>query len=250
MCTVIYIPLKNSVLFSSNRDEDPARKKAIAPAVYKSRNYDCLYPKDGAAGGSWIGLNETGNFVVLLNGGFAKHTRQTNYRKSRGLVVTEMLDSKNIISYWQHEDLKGIEPFTLVVYAQQKLHQLTWTGFEKHHVLPDPALPHIWSSSTLYSIEARKERADIFDRWLALSPVKSLNDLYRFLTTATDRDTENGFVMNRNEATRTCSISLIEITKDDGVFEYADLLVNKKSISRISFQNHLTALPLNSFIAP
>ena len=98
MCTVTYIPLKDHVLFSSNRDENPRRKPALAPKAVQGKNHELLYPSDGAAGGSWIGINNSGNLIIVLNGGFIDHIRLPKYRKSRGLIMTELLDSPTIIS--------------------------------------------------------------------------------------------------------------------------------------------------------
>ena len=86
MCTVTYIPLKNRVLFSSSRDEDPARKTAALPDFYKGKNNTSLYPADGAAGGTWVGLNGNGDLLIILNGAFVNHIKQPQYRLSRGLI--------------------------------------------------------------------------------------------------------------------------------------------------------------------
>ena len=53
------------------------------------------FPKDAAAGGTWIGVSEKKRLICLLNGGFTAHTREESYRLSRGVVVTQLLSAEN-----------------------------------------------------------------------------------------------------------------------------------------------------------
>jgi uncharacterized protein with NRDE domain len=226
MCTVTYIPLKNSVLFSSNRDENPARKNALPPSVYRSGDKTILYPADGLAGGTWIALNTHGDLIILLNGGFANHTRKNKYRQSRGILVRQMIASGSLIDFWNNTSMHDIEPFTLVVYAKQTLHQLVWTGNEKYHLLPDICQPHIWSSATLYDVVARQQREKVFRDYVNERGINTKSQLVEFLKTAMATDFHNGFVMNRNNLVSTCSISTVELQRDYFDFEYYDLLNN------------------------
>jgi uncharacterized protein with NRDE domain len=238
MCTVTYIPCKDSILFSSNRDEDPGRKTAEAPALHMLDNLPLLYPRDGEAGGSWIGLNESGVLVILLNGGFAKHERKPAYRHSRGFIVISMLASTDPVKYWNTCNFDHIEPFSLVVYAKKKLYHLVWTGIEKHSIEPDVTLPHIWSSSTLYDITANNYRLSKFNNFIASSLSLNKESVLDFLLTATSDELLNGFIMNRNELVKTCSISMVEIHPQNALFEYHDLLEGTIHRSDINFIRH------------
>ena len=91
MCTVLFIPNKISNYFVSLRDESPMRTKALLPLIVTKNKINFLSPIDPVAGGTWIGTNEFGNTIVLLNGGFKSHQKKNNYRKSRGLIVAELL---------------------------------------------------------------------------------------------------------------------------------------------------------------
>ena len=232
MCTVTYIPLKDRALFSSNRDENPSRRSAALPAFYKGKNNKMLYPADGAAGGTWIGLNDSGGVLILLNGGFVNHTKQPKYRISRGLIVKQLLDEKDILFAWEQLDLNNIEPFTVIAFLNNQLHQLVWTGYHRIEMKPDDSLPHIWSSATLYAPEFQTLRQEWFKEFLSKNPGATKEDLHKFLLRY--NDDENGFIMNRNESVKTCSISLIEIDHQQAAFDYFDLLKgdsNKQVIS-------------------
>ena len=91
MCTVVFIPANKKIFFASVRDESPLREKAIVPIISTIGNVSFLSPKDPVAGGTWIGANDQGNIIILLNGGFENHQRKNCYRKSRGIIVSELL---------------------------------------------------------------------------------------------------------------------------------------------------------------
>src|SRR5215207_5422808 len=92
MCTVTFIRQADKIYITSNRDEKHWRSNALPPAVYPFTSGNLLFPKDGDAGGTWIAAHENGNAIVFLNGGFIAHTPKPPYRKSRGLVLTNLID--------------------------------------------------------------------------------------------------------------------------------------------------------------
>src|SRR3954465_10304679 len=91
MCTVTFIPVKDKVYITSNRDEKVVRKQALQPAEYYRKGAKLLFPKDPDAGGTWIALHENGNAVVLLNGAFEKHKPNPPYLRSRGIVMLDII---------------------------------------------------------------------------------------------------------------------------------------------------------------
>lgn len=255
MCTVTYIPLQKSILFSSSRDENPNRKNALSPAVVEGENKTLLYPADGLASGTWIGLNNSGNLIILLNGGFLNHTRLEKYRLSRGLIVKQLLDSKNLLLSWEQLDFFEIEPFTLIAFSEGKLHQLVWTGHHKIASQPNPSVSHIWSSATLYAPEIQTLRQQWFQHFLNEHPNPDAKSLEAFLRQSHDQ--ENGFNMSRHAAIKTCSISVVEIKQQHAEFEYHDLLQNTSTLNHFRFDNHLNinsspnnegAFALNNFL--
>lgn len=229
MCTVTYIPLQKSVLLSSVRDESPLRKLASQPAIVPGKIGNRLYPADGVAGGTWIGMAETGYLLILLNGAFNQHVRKDSYRLSRGLIVKDLLDSMDPVMAWQKGDLTDIEPFTMVVYANKKLEVLVWDGNKKHHLYPNPKVPHIWSSATLYSENAVAMRLQWFQSFLSKNPQPCQQDVMDFLLFNPVYDLENGFYMNRQEVVKTISISLVEMKEKVAFFDYYDLLQPSQS---------------------
>jgi len=166
MCTVTYIPTRNGVLITSSRDERVSRPKALPPRTYVVNGYHLHYPMDGEAGGTWVAVKENNDAAVLLNGAFEKHAPNTTYRKSRGLVFVDIISTADPVDEFRSINLQGIQPFTMVIYVNRKLHQCVWDGIRRHHTILNSSLPHIWSSVTLYDVQARRQRADFFTGWL------------------------------------------------------------------------------------
>ena len=168
MCTVTYIPLGNSdFILTSSRDIPFSRKKADHPQKIKEDDIELCYPKDGKAGGTWIGLSDKKRLICLLNGGFEYHTSRTNYAKSRGLIVKELLKADDLHKGFQRVDLENVEQFTLTIvdwHKELELIEFIWDGTKKHIKLMSQE-PHIWSSSTLYDKSVKQLRREWFLKW-------------------------------------------------------------------------------------
>jgi uncharacterized protein with NRDE domain len=232
MCTVVFIPQKNKIIFASLRDESPVRPTAISPLVYTLDSVTILAPKDTLAGGTWLGINDQDNVIILLNGGFIKHKHTEPYKRSRGLIVNELLNSGSPLAEWGLLDLENIEPFTLLIWSAGKLFQTVWDGSNKHTIELAASKPLMLSSSTLYPEMAKENRTHLFNNWMETEPVVSMNSLLDFFKSYSE--SENGFIMNMNEKFKTLSYSFIELNSNSGAeLNYYDLQSNvtsKKSI--------------------
>ncbi|CAN5234366.1 NRDE family protein [soil metagenome] len=241
MCTVVFIPKGDKYFFASLRDESPLRPQAAVPTIYKVGDAVILSPIDTLAGGTWLGVTASGCVVILLNGGFEKHERKTNYRKSRGLIVAELLASSSPVVHWNLVDMHGVEPYTLVVWDEGKLFQLVWDGEHKQELMLKANLPYIWSSATLYDSQARSYRSELFQRWIKMNKPVSCLSLFNFFKSFTE--SENGFLMNRNGQTKTLSYTFIELqTGDSAAMQYHDFLNNTYHDKRIWFNNGIKNL--------
>ncbi len=221
MCTVVFIPGNKKCFFGSLRDESPSRPKAMMPEIYINGETAFLAPTDPVAGGTWIGVTDVGNVIVLLNGGFENHEKKQHYKKSRGLIVAELLATEIPVIEWNLCDMQDVEPFTLIVWSDNNLIQLVWDGVERHRMLLDTKLPYLWSSTTLYNLHIRAKREELFQNWIVMDPPVSKLSLFNFFKSY--KDAENGFIMNRNEITKTLSFSFIELNhNNDAVMSYYD----------------------------
>lgn len=235
MCTVTFIPAKDKFFITSNRDEKILRKPAIAPAVYTYGDTGILFPKDAGAGGTWIAMHENGNAIVLLNGGFTKHTPAPPYNRSRGLVVLEIIREAFPSKVFSALNLKEVEPFTLVLLDNNTLYECRWDGKLKHQKALDIMQSYIWSSVTLYHDEVIQKREYWFSRWIAKNPQPAMQDILHFHLFTGEGDRHNDLCMNRNNEMLTLSVTGMEISDEKGIMHYHDLLKNESYRQELPF---------------
>lgn len=231
MCTVSFVQSNGKTIITSKRNEKALRKPAVEPMNYLINNKIVTFPKDQKGGGTWYAVNEDGTVLVLLNGAAEKHQLKTTYKNSRGLIVLEIIASSSPISEWKTIDLKGIEPFTLVLFQDNKLFQLRWNEIEKETILLDASQNHIWSSSTLYSAELRQKRAQWFSTFMEINPEVSSKELFHFHRYTEEQNHEHGLVINRNDALKTLSITQTVIEKNKVKICYNDLITEKEFLN-------------------
>ena len=227
MCTVSYVSHNGLSIITSNRDEHIGRQTAAAPGVETINNRKIIFPKDAKAGGTWFAASEEGGIAVLLNGAFVKHIPAPPYRKSRGLIVLEIISAASPAACFAEMDLDKIEPFTLILLQTSQLTELRWDGNSKHEKELDTAGNYIWSSATLYDEAAVAERNRLFDRFMNNHKTPSPADVYRFHAN-NNEDEENGFVINRKIGLKTFSITQAIIQPGKIDFLHYDLLQNRQ----------------------
>lgn len=239
MCTVSFISLKDRTIITSNRDENVQRGKASAPAFEILNNKKIIFPKDTKAGGTWFAASGNGTVAVLLNGAFVKHVPVPPYRKSRGLVLLEIIGSDDPFEFYKKLHLQDIEPFTLVLYQQGMLYELRWDGQHKHELQLNNSGNYIWSSATLYSNEVIRHRKDLFERFLNEAGIISAERIHQFHSN-NHEDEENGFVINRQTGMRTFSITQAVLEPGSIRFLHRDLLQQQQFEETMPVRNMLT----------
>ncbi len=223
MCTVTYIPCGNSIYFTSSRDEKAGRPPAEFPRVYEINGQYCLHPKDPQGGGSWIAVQASGCVAVLLNGAIKSHVPASAYRKSRGVVLLDLISNASPADTFEEMDFGGIEPFTVILYEDGKLYSGKWDGRMKWLESLNSKISHIWSSVTLYDPAAIRKREGWFHKWLGEKPYPGTMDIIHFHQKGGDGDPFNDILMNRQGKLFTNSISSIRLSPDRAEFRYLDL---------------------------
>ena len=227
MCTVSFVNVNDTIIITSNRDEKVIRPSAIPPRDYNINGKNVIFPKDPKAGGTWFVVDANGTVLVLLNGADEKHKVELPYRKSRGLIVLDIISSLSPKDFWEEIDLENIEPFTLVLFQNNALFQLRWNGIQKETTPLDIHRNHVWSSSTLYSREIRKKRSNWFYTFLETNPKISETEMLRFHRYTEQENQENGLVINRNDEMKTLSITQSVIEKNKVAILHYDLIHQK-----------------------
>jgi len=235
MCTVSFVFSNGKAILTHNRDEKVARPSAIEPQKYYINSRNIYFPKDQRAGGTWYAVAENGIVLVLLNGADEKHQLKPSYRKSRGLIVLDLISSNSPLEEWNSIDLVDIEPFTIVLFQDKKLYQLRWNEVEKSTLNLDVDQSHIWSSSTLYPKEIREHRVELFQDFIVSNDV-SPEKLFQFHRYTKEDDSENGLIINRNGELKTLSITQTVIQENKVILSYFDLQNQKQYTNSITIK--------------
>jgi Transport and Golgi organisation 2 len=237
MCTVTFVPARGNVFITSNRDEKNSRRKAITPALYCHNGCNLIFPKDAAAGGTWIALKENGDAAVLLNGAFICHVSEPPYRSSRGLIFIDILATERPSRTFFKTDLLGIEPFTMILFEKNCLYEFRWDGTERYGKQLSVSRPHIWSSATLYDGLVIKKREHWFASFMNRHPQPTQLDILNFHQFSGEGDRENDLLMEREGIYSTVSMTSIQVNSDRGVMKYVDINENKTSELKIGLLN-------------
>lgn len=231
MCTVSFFPQPNGgFVFTSNRDETPLRP-AAAPTKHGQERKHWYGPYDRGTGGSWFGTNLQIT-ACLLNGAFVKHEHRPPYRRSRGVIVPEVMQSASFGQFVSTFDFEGMEPFTLIIIEHPagdlQLHELRWDGQQPHLKEVDSQQPCWWQSATLYNAEQATLRSSWFQNWLKKEGKTPAQDLiFEFHATAGIGNPEIDLRMDRGKV-RTTSISSLHWSPEEARIRYLDLLENEE----------------------
>jgi len=123
MCTVSVVPRPGGFRLVCNRDERFTRPAAESPQMRRVGRRVAIFPVDPQSGGTWVGVNDAGLAVAVLNRNAVVTRRQIATRHvgrptvSRGVVVPQLLSCGSI------DD------------ACSRLTDLDWATFEPFRVL-------------------------------------------------------------------------------------------------------------------
>jgi hypothetical protein len=223
MCTVSYIPASDGFYLCSNRDEKKSRSAAFLPSSHHWNTSRIIYPKDPDGQGSWIAAKSDGTAAVLLNGAFTKHISKPPYRKSRGLILMEVIQSEKPEDYFEQMELQDIEPFTIIIISTGKLHEYRWDGKQKYCLSLDTRKAHFWCSATLYDEASAQKRKSWFDSWLGKTPQADQEGILNFHLNGGDGNSFDGLVINRKEEMKTVSITCLAVIGTSVRMKYSDL---------------------------
>ena len=166
-------------------------------------------------------VRHTGATGILLNGAFTAHLPAPSYRKSRGLLMIELLGTSNVYNTIDRHSFEGIEPFTLVLWQKTLLMEYRWDGNILHRQQKNLGQAQIWSSATLYNKQMQQERQTWFSHWLDACQDPGIDEIVAFHEQS--HNTEYGIRMRRTSGIATASITSAHIQADQLNMRYRDL---------------------------
>lgn len=134
-----------------NRDELKTRKPALPPQIKERCGVRYVAPMDGDAGGAWIGANEFGICLALLNYYDATHAATGTHYISRGGLLVSLLDATlqaEVTHRLQRQNLVSFRPFILLAFSSDRAVSLSiWEGKDLSHESIDTMHMPITTSS-------------------------------------------------------------------------------------------------------
>lgn len=130
MCTASWLITGTGYELFFNRDEALTRGRSSGPVPALVNGVRCLAPVDADAGGTWLGVNEFGLAVGLLNAWDARAA--LGEVRSRGLLVRELLAARGFEELDETLRASALErhrAFTLVAFLPgREPRVLAWDG--------------------------------------------------------------------------------------------------------------------------
>lgn len=224
MCTVTIVPKPNAsraFRMACNRDELHGRSPALPPQQREFENTQALMPIDPASGGTWVGVNEHGLALTLLN--YNPADPPTNRDLSRGGVIPSLLHAQSVHQVIQ--GLVGLErermmPFRLVACDGESV--LLWRSTEPvERVVVDPwdGEPVMWTSSGLGDHVVEGPRRALFEGWFGDVPDAYLDRQHAFHRHRWPDREHLSVSMHRKDA-RTVSYTLVDVASDTVTMTY------------------------------
>jgi uncharacterized protein with NRDE domain len=132
MCTVSWLKQDAGYVVLFNRDERHSRLPALPPTFFTHDGTTICAPRDGDFGGTWIGLNEFGISVGLLNRYEDDQTDSAAHYSTRGEIAIELLAAstlEEVQSRFQRLKVAAYRPFSLFAIAPgQPVFKADWNG--------------------------------------------------------------------------------------------------------------------------
>ncbi len=168
MCTLSWLWEAEGYQVFFNRDELRERLPARGPARGRREGVDYLAPRDGDAGGAWLGVNALGLTLAVHNRSPLESLPEGREWWSRGQLLLSLLaagSADDVRAALLAVDLDRLRPFTLLVFAPRRaLLSAAWDRRELSFDRPGEGAMPLCSSAFDEGRAAESKRA-LWRRW-------------------------------------------------------------------------------------
>ena len=168
MCTVTVVPYDSGVRLLCNRDEQRTRLPGLPPRIHDLSGQRALFPVDPQGGGTWVGVNDSGLMVALLNLRPTFRARTIADARSRGLIVLDLLRCRSLpeaIATASAVETDRFVSFRAVMVHAGELAVATSRGTGLIHCTQQPLRnPMLFTSSSLRRRVVERPRRQLFER--------------------------------------------------------------------------------------
>lgn len=226
MCTMTWFREGDGYQVFFNRDERRTRKPSSPPALHRAGAVRYLAPLDGDHGGSWLGVNEFGLTLALLNGyaaGEDAAAGPSDEYTSRGLLLTALIETRSadeLLPRLGGLELARYRSFLLVLFRPDGRTALArWIGGRLTVEDPLETRPPLVSSA-FDTDEVRASRSELYRRMREETTEQALELHLRFHESHHPEKGPYSPCMHRPEA-RTVSFSRVHVRPEEIAFHFA-----------------------------
>lgn len=223
MCTVSIVPFDGGFRVACNRDEQRTRPHASSPVIHTGPATTSIWPVDPVSGGTWIGVNDAGLALVLLNRTHCGSRPAGSSLLSRGTIVPQLLQTETVqaaIEAAIRLDASRFEPYTLIALQRTQGCSITVTSARPALCSYNLAQPHFFTSSSLGDDLAARWRAPLFATMVEQGADR-LDGQVRFHRHHWPDRPEFSVCMSRGDAA-TVSITTIDVSQERIRMRYSD----------------------------
>ena len=173
MCTVSIVPVADGCRMVCNRDERRTRAAAHPPRAFPTEVSRAIYPQDPVSGGTWIGVNDDGLMVALLNRTAVGTTSRVSPPRSRGSIVPMLLAFTSIaeaMHAYDAIDITQVEPFRILMAHRSSVAVITGDRAHSHSEVFPLLGPVMFTSSSLGDAVVETPRLRLFELLVLADP--------------------------------------------------------------------------------
>jgi hypothetical protein len=211
MCTVTIVPFEHGLRLICNRDERRDRPAALPPIVQTVECRRAMFPVDPTSQGTWVGVNDVGLTVALLNR--TLDPRDAEPRVSRGRIIPALLascSSDEAVERCASLDAASFDPFRLLIAQHTTAVIVTSDTRALSHEAVSLSQPIMQTSSALGDDVVEGPRRQLFDQMFDRHRGDWLRAQRRFHRHQWRGRPEISVMMERSDA-RTVSQTVVEV---------------------------------------
>lgn len=216
MCTVTLVPREDGFRLTCNRDERRTRPVALAPRLYVLPARVALFPVDPPSGGTWVGINDAGLAMTILNRTIdAAPLALRLAPRSRGAIIPALLKHARLADAL--EAAAALDPacfglFCLILVQRPTVGVVTSDGRSVSIEVSRLRRPAMFTSSSLGDSLVAEPRRGLFERLVLHDERSWLRGQRRFHRHRWTRRPKVSVMMERPDA-RTVSQTVIDVTR-------------------------------------
>lgn len=224
MCTLSIYTAKKQCIITMNRDELRSRSEANVLHTESLNGINLVYPVDSVSGGTWMGMNNKGVVLCLLNH-YHGQTFAAQDPLSRGLIIPTALakgDMASIHNYLLELESGSFNPFDLFLNQKQHIRHYIWDG---HYTIFEDVTAEPWymfTSSLLKAEEVITYRHRLFESWCKEmgNELTDPEEILRGFHLIQTKNMETQSVLMEREQSHTKSVVQVELAKDQISLKY------------------------------